>query len=61
MDICFLGRLGAAILVALLGLFIAAHTHIELRADQLGLLILLGAAIYGYGQIKAYFDARDRE
>ena len=59
MNASFLFRLGAAILIAVLGLFIAGRARFELHADQVGLLVTIAAVLYGYRQIKAFFDARD--
>ncbi len=56
-----LGRLGLAFVVAVAGLWLAAHGHVELKldADKLGGLLFLLAVFFAYRAVKAHFDGKD--
>lgn len=54
-------RVPLAALIALLGLFVAARGHFELNAEQVGLIVAVGAIFYAYRQIAAHFDRIDHE
>lgn len=61
MGIAVLLRIGVGVILAFIGLFIAARLHFEVSAQQVGLLVIVAGVLYAYREVKAHFDARDHD
>ena len=59
MDLGTVFRLGAAILLAVGGLFVATRTHFTLSSDKLGVILFALAVLWGYRTVARHFDRQD--
>ena len=63
MDMGIVLRIGAGVVAAALGFFLASNALWEIRisAEQVGLLLILGGVLFAYRAVKAHYDALDHE
>lgn len=52
-------RLAASVILALAGLFLATRFHFEIASETVGVLIFVGAVLFGYRTVAAHFDRAD--
>lgn len=59
MDTGTMLRLALAVVLAIGGLFLATRAHFEVSSETVGLLVSVGAALWGYRTVAAFFGRRD--